>query len=1358
MRRVGFRALGLERGSSTGTSLGLRSGWLLAGVLAVSVAVGALFLVVPERGASRHVSPSAPRARLPLAAWGPVSRALGGDDPAYRATTAGAGLAVHNPRQRLTARFSSAGLSIQSRSLRLGLRLRGVGYGNDLRLVGQVSPTAAANQVIYRHRQVSEWYANGPVGLEQGFTLNGPPGTRSDGPLTVAIALSGNAHPALSRGAFVTFSHADASLSYRGLIATDSRGRTLPAWLELRGHGLRLHIRDVGARYPLRIDPFVQLAELTASDFGGALGSSVAISGNTIVASAPAATVNGHADQGAVYVFAKPATGWQNATETARLTASDGAPFDLLGGPGFFNEDDVGISGNTVVAGAVNATVDGHPGQGAVYVWVMPNGGWRNETQAAKLTASDGTMNADLGSSAAISGNTVVAGAIGAAVNGNAQEGAAYVFVRPKGGWGDETQTAKLTASDGIAKTYLGSSVAIQGTTVVAGAPTNFLPTPGAAYVFVRPTGGWTNATETAELTASNGNRGGQVGWSVAIDGRTVVAGAPCALVNGHGCQGAAYVFLKPKNRWQSEHEAAELTASDGSTNDNLGWGVGVSHQTVVAGAPIGSSGAGYVDVFAEPAGGWRSETQTAKVMSSDSQGATQFFGQSTAIADGTIVAGAPAVAGYANGGAAYVFGGTRGWVQTASTARSAARAARARAAIRSLCTRYAAGIRVLPRAAMIRRRCAAPSLGIGSLAVEHRARVAGGARLPLAARGAVSDGVGRADPAYRVSRTGQGFVASSPGQALRAQFSTAGVSVRAGRALLGIRLRGYGYGERRVALAAVTPTTRANRVTYRRSSVTEWYANGPVGLEQGFTLTERPPNRSAGPLTLALSLSGGASAKVSRRRDRVEFSHDGRSLTYRDLVASDARGRTLRSWIELSRGQLLLRIDDHAARYPLTIDPFIQQAGLTASDGPGGFLGGSVAISGNTIVASAPLTTVNGNVHEGAAFVFVKPKSGWAHATQVAELTASDGFAGEGLGDSAFSAFSFFFGAFGAGGNAVAISGNTVVVSAPAPGVVYVFAKPPSGWRDETETAKLTASTGDPLSAVAIDGGTIVAGAAASFIGNFQGAAYVFVEPTGGWQSATETAMLTSSDGQFGDGLGDSVAISGGTIVAGAPFTVSPASGASAGAAYVFAEPNGGWQSATETARLDASDGVSGDMLGVSLGVSGNTVVAGADDAFNVPQQGPGAAYVFIRPNVGWRSETQSAKLTASDGAPGALLGDSVAIQGNTITAAAPFATVNGNAEQGAGYVFLEPTKGWADETEAAKLTASDGVSNDVFAMGLGMSGNTVVSGAPGAAIHGHTGQGALYVFRKRHSRRPAHQTVDLHQRVHLTREEPMD
>jgi hypothetical protein len=263
----------------------------------------------------------------------------------------------------------------------------------------------------------------------------------------------------------------------------------------------------------------------------------VGISADTIAAGAGCATVNGNPCQGAVYVFHKPKAGWHSETETAKLTVSNAEFAEHLG-------YSVGISGDTVVASTSVATVNGNPGQGAAYVFVKPQGGWHSETETAKLTASDGAERDFFGYSAAVSGDTVVVGA-GATVNGNPEEGAAYVFVKPKGGWLSETETAKLTASDGAAFDLLGGSVGISGDTIVAGAPfaiVNGNPGQGAAYVFVKPKGGWLSETKTAKLTASDGAAEDVIA-AVGVSRDTIVADAPGATVNGNFAQGAVYVF-----------------------------------------------------------------------------------------------------------------------------------------------------------------------------------------------------------------------------------------------------------------------------------------------------------------------------------------------------------------------------------------------------------------------------------------------------------------------------------------------------------------------------------------------------------------------------------------------------------------------------------------------------------------------------------------------------------------------------------------------------------------------------------------------------------------------------------------------
>jgi hypothetical protein len=104
-------------------------------------------------------------------------------------------------------------------------------------------------------------------------------------------------------------------------------------------------------------------------------------------------------------------------------------------------------------------------------------------SQTATLTASDGHYGTLLGCSVAIVGNTIVAGAKGLQAG---EQGSAYVFLKPAAGWKDMTQTAELTPSDGVPHDYFGNIVSMSGNTIVASAP-GVDNDQGAAYVFVKP-------------------------------------------------------------------------------------------------------------------------------------------------------------------------------------------------------------------------------------------------------------------------------------------------------------------------------------------------------------------------------------------------------------------------------------------------------------------------------------------------------------------------------------------------------------------------------------------------------------------------------------------------------------------------------------------------------------------------------------------------------------------------------------------------------------------------------------------------------------------------------------------------------
>jgi hypothetical protein len=511
--------------------------------------------------------------------------------------------------------------------------------------------------------------------------------------------------------------------------------------------------------------------------------------------------------------------------------------------------------------------------------------------------------------------------------------------------------------------------------------------------------------------------------------------------------------------------------------------------------------------------------------------------------------------------------------------------------------------------------------------------------------------------------------------------------------------------------------------VVYGRGALSEWYVNGPLGLEQGFDLGRRP-SAGTGRLVLSLSLSGGL--RPRGRGGAVVLSGGGATLRYTAPEASDAAGRRLPARLRLSGGRLTISVDDRGARYPVHVDPFLQQAELTASNGAAGDdLGFSVAVSGDTIVAGAPFHRVGANPGQGAVYVFTEHGDGWANATQTAVLSASDGAARDNLGFS------------------VAVSGGVIVAGAPShpvganagQGATYVFVKPPSGWANAIQTAELTASdglAGDGLgSAVAVSGNTVVAGAPLHAIGANpnQGAVYVFAQPAGGWATGQQTAELTASDGGGNDELGSSVGVSGATVVAGAPYHAL-GTGIGQGGAYVFVQPAAGWTTATQTAELTASDSRSYDFLGFSVAISAGTVVAGAPYHQVGAHPDAGAAYVYVQPAAGWASTSQTAELTVSDGGASDYLGLSVGVDGGTVVAGAPYHQVAGNRWQGAAYAFVQPATGWANAVQTDELTAADGTAKDYLGLSVALSGVTVIAGAPGHGVGVNATQGTAVAF----------------------------
>lgn len=556
--------------------------------------------------------------------------------------------------------LANTGLQAQAPGIQWSITTRGAGRADAMRDLSATDAVPTGKQVEYRHDGITEWYRNTPFGVEQGFTITAsPPG---GGKLTVRLEANSDLDGKPDKnGRGLSFAGANGrTLRYDHLAAFDATGRELDASFHISPGQIRIEVDDRGAVYPVTIDPMIYVEEKTLvldGVEGHAFGAAVALSadGNTALMGAPGeggkrgaaylfvkagslwamaarlaasdgitndalglsvaldaagdvALVGAPRDdsaifgnRGAAYVFVKPADGWVSATETAKLNSSDGAPGHRLG-----YSVALDAAGNTALAGSIYHRVGTNNAQGAAYVFVKPAGGWATATETAELTASDGAANDVLGWSVALdaAGDIALVGApahdVTAGIDTN--EGAAYVFVRPAGGWVTGTQTAQLTAPDGAAQDVLGASVVLNaaGTVALAGAPRNPNVTPvtgaGAAYVFREPDAGWATPASSTKLTPSDGADRDFFGASVALDaiGYTALVGAPGHDVGAGVDQGAAYVLFSSDRWFDAQTQTAQLTASDGVANALYGR-VAVAGDTVLVGAPgaLGDPGNG---------------------------------------------------------------------------------------------------------------------------------------------------------------------------------------------------------------------------------------------------------------------------------------------------------------------------------------------------------------------------------------------------------------------------------------------------------------------------------------------------------------------------------------------------------------------------------------------------------------------------------------------------------------------------------------------------------------------------------------------------------------------------------------------
>ncbi|WP_373999044.1 hypothetical protein [Bdellovibrio bacteriovorus] len=435
----------------------------------------------------------------------------------------------------------------------------------------------------------------------------------------------------------------------------------------------------------------------------------------------------------------------------------------------------------------------------------------------------------------------------------------------------------------------------------------------------------------------------------------------------------------------------------------------------------------------------------------------------------------------------------------------------------------------------------------------------------------------------------------------------------------------------------------------------------------------------------------------------------------------------------------------------------------------PGGEFGSSVALSedGTILVIGAynDDTDAAGNDRKenaGAVFVFIRDNDEWIFQQKLVPTGLNARMEGDSFGFR------------------VAISGDTIVVGAQnhdydangedfleSAGAVYVFGHQNGVWVQQqklvpsglnSRAGSIAERGGYFGESVAIFGDTIVVGASsqsydaagANFV-SAAGAAYVFTRSGSGWNQRQKLIASGVNARMSGDSFGDSVAISGDTIVVGSPWHNYNAAGASsvsnAGAAYVFTRSGTVWSQQQKLVGGGVNARNADDYFGRSVAIDGDTLVVGAngqdfdaDGTAGSSVTSAGAAYVFTRSGTVW---SQQQKLVASGTNARRMLdsfGFKLSIVGDTIVVGAygqesNEAGVDPFSDAGAAYVFTRSGTLWTQQQKLVGFGVNGRRPDDQFSMGLAMAGDIIVAGAnkqdfDADGMNASNDTGAVYVF----------------------------
>jgi outer membrane protein assembly factor BamB len=523
---------------------------------------------------------------------------------------------------------------------------------------------------------------------------------------------------------------------------------------------------------------------------------------------------------------------------------------------------------------------------------------------------------------------------------------------------------------------------------------------------------------------------------------------------------------------------------------------------------------------------------------------------------------------------------------------------------------------------------------------------------------------IGAVSRSYWPVRHGVALRARAGGMSVT--FSPSDVAVRSSKGTLRLTTIGLRNNRALTRSPPVLPRAVGNAVRYQQGDLTEQFQTGPLGLEQSFTVGHRPGPR-AGMLVLGVHASGSLLPSAARGAIVFRDARGSAMVRYGELRAVDASGRVLPTTMRLRHNVIELRVNDSRARYPVRIDPFVEQAQLPghgyATFGGGN---GSIAISADGDSAVVGSWGVN-NESGGEAWVFTRSGSTWSAQAQLLPSTGRD----EGFGYSV----------------ALSADGNTALVSDPLGyGRVYVFVRSGSSWSLQTEEPLMQSGMGGEEEgeaqfgmsvALSADGDTALIGAPRDGPDREDGASWVYTRDGTHWTKqgsvlkASDESTASGREGHFGYSV--SLSANGERALIG-----GDGDDGSNGAAWTFERSGGQW--VQRGSKLIAPEEVGEGLFGyaVALSADGNTALIGAPgDSF-----GAGGAWVFARSGEGWARQG-SELIPASDPQAGNFA-TSVALSadGTTALIGGPW---DGSSYEGSAWLFQDAGASWTQSQQLA-------------------------------------------------------------------------